>query len=99
MGQSGEYVNPEVATHFRRARNYLLGALTTGAVTGGLVYESLESFNSGNVVDAISGGGFALASIAGSIATAGCAHSALYHRREAWRINDELLEKWRSHEQ
>lgn len=96
FGHRPEHIDPRIPLERSRSKNYYLGAFVTGSVTTGMGYESIQQLESGNQVNMLVGGAMALVVLGGAIATAGCIQSAEDHRKEAWRINEELRKHWQN---
>jgi hypothetical protein len=94
FGHKAEHIDPRIPMERARSRNYYLGAFVTGAGTTGIGYESVQLLESGDQINMLVGGALAFISLGGAIATAGCIQSAEDHRKEAWRINEELRKHW-----
>lgn len=91
---NAEHIDPRISIERVRSRNYYLGAFVLGAGTTGMGYESTQQLSSGDQINMLFGGAMAFIAFGGAIATAGCIQSAEDHRKEAWRINEELREHW-----
>lgn len=99
FGHKAEHIDPRIPIERSRSRHYYFGALVLGALTTAMSNESYERLNSGDQMHMLVGGALAFVSFGGAIATAGCIQSAEDHRKEVWRINDELRREWHENEQ
>jgi hypothetical protein len=94
FGHKPEHIDPRIPIERSRSRNYYLGSFVLGAGTTGIGYEATRQLDSGDQISMLIGGGLALVALGGAIATAGCIQSGEDHRKEAWRINEELRDQW-----